>query len=163
MEKKKLNIKGIEYDFFYDENLNMWRVVEDSNFIEGQYIDLEIDLTNFNNQLDWQDVEEFIGTMKSNNPLYIERIEDAKTVLKSLFKTVNKGLYDENFHEYIEFNLSGIDFKGRCENVNLNNKFEYDYFFFPQYSKEPYKDIGSFVWRANFRDTLLLGVFCDRL
>jgi hypothetical protein len=163
MEKKKLNIKGSEYDFFYDERINMWRVIENSNFIEGQAIDLEIDLTNFTNQLDWKEVESFIESMRNNNLLCSESVEDAKEVLKSLFKSINKRVYDKDFFEYIEFNLSGIDFKGRCKNVNLGDKFEYDYFFFPQYTKEPYRDIGSFVWRANFRDTLLLGVYCDRI
>ncbi|WP_428225615.1 hypothetical protein [Flavobacterium sp.] len=163
MEKKKLNIKGIEYEFFYDERINMWRIIESPDFIEGQSIDLEIDLSNFTNPLDWLEVEKFIESMKNNNSLFIERIEDAKEVLKILFKTINKKSYDKNFYEDIEFNLSGIDFKGLCKNINLNDKFEYDYFFFPQYSKDPYRDIGSFVWRANFRDTLLLGVYCDRI
>jgi hypothetical protein len=163
MEKKKLNIKGIEYDFFYDESLKMWRVIESPNFIDGESIDMEIDLKNFDNILEWEDVEKFIKSIKNNNSIYIERIEDAKKVLKTLFKSINKDGYDNDFYEHVEFNLSGIDFKGFCKNVNLIDKFEYDYFFFPSYSKDPYRDIGSFVWRANFRDTLLLGVFCDRL
>jgi hypothetical protein len=163
MQKKKLNIKGNEYDFFYDNSINMWRVIENSNFIDGQTIDLEIDLVNFNNQLNWQEVEKFIESIKNNNALHSERIKDAKEVLKTLFKTINKAGYDNDFFEYIEFNLSGIDFKGYSKNVNLGDKFEFDYFFFPQYSKDPYRDIGSFVWRANFRDTLLLGVYCDRI
>ncbi|MFQ3577073.1 MAG: hypothetical protein SNJ77_11625 [Cytophagales bacterium] len=163
MEKKKLNIKSIEYDFFYDESNNMWRVIESPNLIVGQYIDLEIDLANFPTQLNWHEVERFIESLKNNHSLYSERIEDAKEVLKSLYKSINKGVNEKEFFEHVEFNLSGIDFKGRCKNVNLNDKFEYDYFFFPQYSKDPYRDIGSFVWRANFRDTLLLGVYCDRI
>ena len=141
----------------------MWRVIESPDFIDGQSIDLEIDLSNFANTLDWQEVEKFIGSIKNNNSLYIESIEDAKAVLKTLFKTINKKGYDKDFYEHIEFNLSGIDFKGLWKNINLNDKFEYDYFFFPQYSKDPYQDIGSYVWRANFRDTLLLGVYCDRI
>ena len=163
MEKKKLNVKGIEYHFFYDDEISMWRIIEETGLIDGHSIDLEIDLSNFTNPLDWQEVEKFIESMKNNNSLFIERIEDAKEVLKILFKTINKKSYDKNFYEDIEFNLSGIDFKGLCKNINLNDKFEYDYFFFPQYSKDPYRDIGSFVWRANFRDTLLLGVYCDRI
>lgn len=163
MENKKLNIQGVEYNFFYDEHLNMWRVIESPNFFDGQSIDMEIDLANINNSFDWQEVEKFIVSIKNNNSLCLERIEDAKAVLKTLFKTINKNGYDKDFFDYIEFNLSGIDFKGYCKNVNLGDKFEYDYFFFPQYSKDPYKDIGSFVWRANFRDALLLGVYCDRI
>jgi hypothetical protein len=163
MENKKLNIQGVEYDFFYDEHLNMWRVIENPNFFDGQFIDMEIDLANINNSFDWQEVEKFIVSIKNNNSFCLERMEDAKEVLKSLFKSINKGVYDKGFFEHIEFNLSGIDFKGYCKNVNLGDKFEYDYFFFPRYSKDPYKDIGSFVWRANFRDTLLLGVYCDRI
>lgn len=139
MEKKKLSIKGDEYDFFYDDRNNMWRVIENSSIIKGQVIDLEIDLTNFTGQLDWQEVERFIESMKNNNSLHSERIEDAKEVLQSFFKSINKGVYDNIFFEHIKFNLSGIYFKGSCKNVNLIDKFEYDYFFFPQYSKDPYQ------------------------
>jgi len=163
MKKKQIIVNGIEYDFLYDENLNMWRIIENPNFIEGNSIDMEIDLSNFANHLDWQEVGNFIESMKNNNPLYIERIDDAKQVLKALFQSINKKGYDSDFFNYIEFNLSGIDYKGNCKIVNMKYHFEYDYFFFPQYTKEPYRDIGSFVWRANFRDTLLLGVFCDRI
>lgn len=48
----------------------MWRVIENPNFIDGQSIDLEIDLSNFANTLDWQEVEKFIGSIKNNNSLY---------------------------------------------------------------------------------------------
>lgn len=163
MERKKLNIKGIEYDFFYDEHNNMWRVIDNPNIIDGQSIDLEIDLVNFENQIDWEEVSKFIESVKNNNPLYSERIKDAKKVLNTLFNTINKEVYKDDFFEHIEFKLSGIDFKGYSKNINLRVKFEFDYFFFPQYLKDPYRDIGSFVWRANFRDTLLLGVYCDRI
>lgn len=163
MEKKKLNITGNQYDFFYDEHITMWRVVESPNFIEGQVIDFEIDLLNFTNQLDWNEVESFIELLRKNNSLYRGRIEEAKEVLKSLYRVINIGSHDKDLVEHVEFNLSGIDFKGRCKNINLSDEFEYDYFFFPQYSKDPYRDIGSFVWRANFRDNLLLGVYCDRI
>jgi len=67
------------------------------------------------------------------------------------------------FFDHIEFKLTGIDYHGSCKVVNMENCFVYDLFFFPFYKKGPLRDIGSFVWRANFRDTLLLGVYCDRI
>lgn len=163
MEKKKIVTNNTEYEFFYDENLNMWRILENPNFIEGYSVDMEIELTNFVGGIDWQKTVGFIELLRNNNSLLIERITDAKIVLKSLFATINKKSYDADFLNYIEFNLSGIDFKGNCKIVNLEQQFEYDYFFFPQYTKDPYRDIGSFVWRANFRDMILLGVYCDRI
>ena len=163
MEKKTLNIKGFEYEFFYDEQINTWRIIESQSIIDGYILDIEINLTNYNAVFNWQEIEKFIESLKNNNSLYVERIADAKEVLKSLFKSINKKVYDNDFFNYFEFNISGIDFKGYCNNINLNDKFEYDCFFFTQYTKEPYRDIGSFVWRANFRDTLLLGVYCDRM
>ena len=90
MEKKQIKVKNIEYDFFYDENLNMWRIIESPNFIEGHYIDMEIDLGNFTSGLDWLEVEKFIETMKNNNSLYVDRINDSKQVLKALFHSINK-------------------------------------------------------------------------
>ena len=39
----------------------------------------------------------------------------------------------------------------------------YDYFLFPKFVDDPYHDVGSYTWKANFRDTLLLGVYCDRI
>lgn len=163
MEKKRIIANNTEYEFFYDESLNMWRILENSNFIEGYSLDMEIELTNFVGGIDWGKTAGFIELLQSNNSLLIERIADAKKVLKSLFETINKKSYDADFFNYIEFNMSGIDFKGNCNIVNLEQQFEYDFFFFPQYTKEPYRDIGSFVWSANFRDMLLLGVYCDRI
>lgn len=162
MEKKQIRVKEVEYEFFYDENLNMWRIIESPYLIENHSIDVEIDLGNFKSALDWQDVVKFIGSIKNNHALYVERLNDSKQVLKSLFHSINKN-YDDDFMSHVEFNLSGIDFKGNCEIVNLEDRFLFDYFFFPQYTKDPSKDIGSFVWRANFRDTLLLGVYCERI
>jgi hypothetical protein len=118
---------------------------------------------NFKSSLNWEELAAFIESMKRNSLLYKERINDAKQVLKSLFKSINKKAYDVDFFERIEFNLSGIDYKGKCKIVNLEDRFMYDCFFFPQYTKDPQRDIGSFVWRANFRDTLLLGVYCERI
>lgn len=162
MEKKQIKVGDFEYDFSYDKSLNMWRVIESSDVIEGHSIDIEIDLGNFTTPMDWTKVEKFIELVRNNNKLYIERISDAKQVLKTLFQSINKN-YSQEFIEQIEFILSGIDFKGNCKIVNLEDRFIYDYFFFPVYTKEPYRDIGSFVWRANFRDSLLLGVYCNRL
>jgi hypothetical protein len=163
MEMKIIEVNNVEYEFFFDEDLNMWRITDNPNFIEGFSIDMEIELSNFVGGIEWQKTVKFIELLRTNNPLFIERVNDAKIVLKSLFATINKKTYDVNFLNHIEFYLSGIDFKGTCKIANLEEKFEYDCFFFPQYATDPYHDIGSFVWRANFRDTLLLGVYCDRI
>lgn len=163
MEKKNITVNNTEFSFFYDENLNMWRIIESPNFIEGYSIDMEIDMENLTNPMNWKELERFIESMNNNNSLYKERVFDAQQVLKSLYKSINKNVYGNDFFDHIEFNLSGIDYKGNCKIVNLEDRFIYDYFFFPQYTKDPYRDIGSFVWRANFRDTLLLGVYCDRM
>jgi hypothetical protein len=163
MEKKVIVVNDIRYEFFFDENLNMWRIIENPNLINNLEIDLEIDLENLNGIIDWSHVIKFIEFILNNKSKLIERIEDAKNVLLALFKSINKDIYDDDFFNQIEFNLSGIDYKASCKIVNMEDRFEYDYFFFPQNTKDPYRDIGSFVWRANFRDTLLLGVYCDRI
>jgi hypothetical protein len=163
MEKKVLEANGYKFEFLLDEQSNIWRTIQTPYLIEGQSIDLEIDLANFTNALNWEEIVKFIVSIKSNNKLRAERIGDAKEVLKTLFKSINRNVYDEDFFNHLDFNLTGIDFRGRCKNVNLSHQFEYDYFFFPHYTKDPYRDIGAFVWRANFREALLLGVYCDRI
>lgn len=148
------------FEFFFDENLNMWRLIENQNLIPGYFIDLEIDLKFFSNNLSWNEVEEFFDflffKMNSHN-----NIKDSQQLLFSQFCIINKS-YDEALLKNIVFNISGINFKGYSKNVNLLDKFEYDLFFYPQNIENPYQDIGSYVWKANFRENLLLGVYCDR-
>lgn len=163
MKKKKIIANNFEFEFFFDENLEMWRIIETPNIILNNNIDIEIDLSKIGKNIDWEVVIKFIEFIKTNNILFNERIEDAQTLLKSFFTIVNKNIYSETFLEDIEFRISGIDFLGFSNQINLKNNFVFDLFFFPIYRKDEYQDIGVFTWRANFRDLLLLGVFCDRI
>lgn len=88
-----------------------------------------------------------------------KNISDAKEVLLALFKTIYKNTFDDEILENIDFNFVGIDFKGFSQ--NYQDKFNYDFQFFPFYKKDQYKDIGAFLWKAFFRDRLLLGVYSD--
>lgn len=161
--KKELFINDITYDFFFDEGNNMWRLIDNKNLIDGNSVDLEIDLGNLAEGIKWDEIEKFIKFISSDKAKVFQNIRDARTVLQSFYRVINKDVYDHRFFDNIHFNITGIDYKGHPKNVNLINSFEYDYFFFPQYTKDIYRDIGSFVWRVNFRDNLLLGVYCDRL
>ena len=67
MEKKKIVTNNTEYEFFYDESLNMWRILENPNFIEGYSIDMEIELTNFVGGVDWQKIVGFIELLQNNS------------------------------------------------------------------------------------------------
>lgn len=160
MERRSIVRNGKSFEFFFDDHLNMWRLIESQFLINGYNIDLEIDLKKINHQLSWKEIEDFIDYLSLNKKVF-ENIADAEKLLNVYFSIINK-TYDVDFLKNVVFILSGIDYKGYCSNVNLLDKFEYDLLFFPQYSKDPLRDIGSFVWRASFRDTLLLGVSCDR-
>ncbi len=131
--------------------------------LENTLIDFEIDLIHFDNGVIWNDVEKFIELIKRDVNKTLENIDDAKSVLLILFQKIYANTFPSEVLQNIDFIISGIDFKGCCKNINLQDKFEYDYFFFPCYINDKSKDIGSFVWRASFRDKLLLGVFCERL
>ena len=161
MERKNIIRDSKSFEFFLDENLNMWRLLESPFLITDRSIDLEIDLRNIKGDLSWKEIEDFIDYLSLSKKV-TDNITDAQRLLHTYFSVINK-TYDIDFLKDIVFNLSGIDYKGYCNNVNLSDKFEYDLFFFPQYAKDIHRDVGSFVWRANFRDTLLLGVYCDRL
>jgi hypothetical protein len=161
--KKAIIVNGNNFEFGYDENLRIWRILESPHIIDGLTIDVEIDMANVGDGMDWSQVVKFLDFLQNNKAKIVERIEDAKRVLVMLFRTINKDVYDHEFMRHLKFNVAGIDYKGLCKLANMENYFEYDYFFFPQYELDRYRDIGSFIWRATFRDTLLLGVSCDRM
>lgn len=163
MINKNISINGLDFDFIFYEHLNMWRIIESPNFITGYKIDIEIDLKYFTNGLDWDEITRFIQLLKDKMSLFTEGISESKRVLKCFFKSIYNNAYDNEFFHLIDFNLTGIDFRGNCTIKNLEQSFDFHFFFFPKYLKDPYKDIGAFTWRAIFRDTLLLGVYCDRI
>jgi hypothetical protein len=162
-EIKHITVNGIKYEFWFDERLNMWRILENRSLVDYYAIDVEIDLAHSGGIIDWDQIADFIEFITSSRQIVNDNITGAQFVLGSLFKTIYKGAFDDNFFNDVVFNLSGIDYKGLCKNINLKNSFEYDFFFFPQFKKNINEDISTYVWRANFRDTLLLGVYCDRI
>jgi len=161
--KKEIILNGIPYVFYFSEELNLWRVIESDKIISSHTIDLEIDLNNLKKNIDWNEIDSFISFLKSHNEKIIENIKDAEEVLLNLFKIIYKKSFTKEIKSNISFRLSGIDYKSYCRIINMEKDFEYDFFFFPYNSKNEYQDIGSFVWRANFRNLLLLGVYCDRI
>jgi len=97
MENKTITVNNNEFNFLFDENLNMWRVIESSNLIGGNVIDLEIDLKNVDNILDWNSVIKFIQLLNNCSNILNERVQDASSVLNSLFKSINRKAYEEFF------------------------------------------------------------------
>lgn len=141
----------------------MWRVIESDRLLGDTPIDLEIDLKHFKSELQWNDVEEFLLFLSNNYERLLGLTEDAKIVLLALFQRIYRDTYSKEELGNVHFNLTGIDFKGHCQNINLADEFDFDLFFFPYFTDDVHRDIGSFVWRANFRNGLLLGVYCDRI
>lgn len=160
---KELIVKNVAFKFEFIEDINLWRISENSNLIEGSVIDLEIDLGNHNNSLDWSKVEDFIKYIMTHNDVYKDRIIRSKEVLKSLFSSIYIDTYNLNFLDNIDFNLVSINYKGNCDNVNLKDEYIFDFQFYPASVSDSYKDLGAFVWEANFRNIQLLGVYCDML
>ena len=123
--KKEIVVQQNKYNFFLFEEFNIWRCIENSNFIHGFEIDLEIESEHF----EWSDIENFIIFINDNPPLKLKNIESSKCVLKQYFKEV----YKENsiINERIDFKLVSIIYKGFCKNINL------------LYGKPKYKNIPS--------------------
>ena len=155
--KKEIVVQQNKYNFFLFEEFNIWRCIENSNFIHGFEIDLEIESEHF----EWSDIENFIIFINDNPPLKLKNIESSKCVLKQYFKEV----YKENsiINERIDFKLVSIIYKGFCKNINLKNQFEYDFVFYPIIVDKPNEVIGNHNWHSNFRNNLFLGVHCDRI
>jgi hypothetical protein len=156
--KKEIIIQGINYEFWFDEELNMWRIRGNNSLIDSHTIDLEIDLANLGGTIDWIEIADFISSILGNRSAVNENIKNAQLVLWSYYKTIHKKAFDEEFFQDVAFDLTGIDYKGKKANTD---SFMYDYFFFPQYLKDIYRDIGSVPYRANFRGQLFLGIYCD--
>lgn len=161
--KKEILIDENNVEFFYDEDLNMWRLIETPHILEDTLIDFEIDLIHFENDVIWKDVENFIKIIKRDMNKNFKNIDDAKSILLILFQKIYANTFSSEILQNIDFTVSGIDYKGFCKNINLQDKYEYDYFFFPYCINDESRDVGTFVWRASFRDKLLFGVFCDQL
>jgi hypothetical protein len=156
---KNIVVEGVSFEFFLDRDTHMWRLIDCSDLLPSCTLDIEISLSNFNNGINWNDVEGFIRFFKNESRLVYNGVEQAKMLLKSFFALTYKDAFNPQDLADIEFSLSGIDFKGHCGIEK--EKFHYDMFFFPYNKVDKYKDIGALTWRAFFRDALLLGVYCD--
>lgn len=97
MEKKIITVKEREFEFFFDENSNMWRIIETPHIIQNHSIDIEVDLKNLDGEMDWNLTELFIGFIKDNILVISEGIGDAKRVLLSLFESIYKKTYEKDF------------------------------------------------------------------
>jgi len=159
MRKEKIIINNTDFEFFFDERLNMWRIIENSSIIEGYTIDIEIDLKNQEESFEIVQISLFVEYLKSNREIICLNVNDAKVVLLGLFQTLYKNTFDQEVLNNIDFNFVGIDYKGYSK--TYPGKFKYDFQFYPFYKKDQYRDIGAFLWRAFFRDRLLLGVYSD--
>lgn len=159
MIKEIIAVNSNDFEIFFDERLNMWRIIESKDIITNYTLDIEIDLKNLNGEFEISQIAPFLEYIQSNKEIMYKNISDAKEVLLALFKTIYKNTFDDEILENIDFNFVGIDFKGFSQ--NYQDKFNYDFQFFPFYKKDQYKDIGAFLWKAFFRDRLLLGVYSD--
>ncbi|HRG53183.1 MAG TPA: hypothetical protein PLL00_10135 [Bacteroidia bacterium] len=158
--KKRITVNSIDFEFFFDERLNMWRILENKNVLDGFTLDIEIDLKNFKQKdFEMAQIQSFLEYLHKNKSIIDRNLEDAKKVLLSFFQKLYANVFDKDVLENIDFNFVGIDFKGYSG--NYNNMFEYDFQFFPYYIKDTDKDIGTFLWKAMFRNGLLLGVYSD--
>lgn len=159
MKKESIKVTNREFEFFLDERLNMWRIIENPNIIDGYTVDIEIDLKNQEESFDITQISPFIDYVMINKELIYRNVNDAKVVLLGLFQTLYKNTFDQEILDNIDFNFVGIDYKGYSK--TYPEKFKYDFQFFPFYKKDQLKDIGAFLWKAFFRDRLLLGVYSD--
>jgi hypothetical protein len=159
--KKNIVFRGKNYDFFWDDNTQIWRLINCENVLSGYVLDVEIELSNFSESVDWRDVEKLFSFFNQNSVLVNQRIMEAQGLLKHFFEIVYKDSIDAQTLFNIDFSLSGIDFKGRCKIDK--DKYLFDMFFFPKNSVDIHEDIGAFAWRVHFRDALLLGVYCDHI
>ena len=160
---KTITIKGVAYELWLDERLNMWRMIESKLLIDNYAVDLEIDIANLDGVVNWTEIANFIQYIAYDRQRVNKNIEAAQFALNAFFTALYREVDDEPFLDldHIVFELAGIDYKGRCKNSNQKNSIEYDFFFCPRYVKDPYRDIGTCPWRAIFRDQLLLGVCRD--
>lgn len=159
MKKEKITINTNDFEFFFDDRLNMWRILENENIIRGYTLDIEIDLKNQNDEFELPQISLFLEYLHSNKEIMLENVNRAKVVLLALFQIIYKDTFDKEILDNIDFNFVGIDFKGYSQ--NHQGKFDYDFQFFPFYKNDPHKDIGTFLWKAFFRDRILLGVYSD--
>ena len=100
---KKLVVNNNEFEFFFDEELNMWRLIDTMSIIYNEKIDLEINLGNIEGNIDWNEINEFIVFFLDKQSLVNHRIREAKNVLVSLFKEIFKGAYTPDFFKF--FNI----------------------------------------------------------
>lgn len=159
MKKEKIIVNNSDFEFFFDERLNMWRIIENPNIIEGYTLDIEIDLKNQEESFDITQISSFVEYIKSNQEIIYQNINDAKFVLLSFFQTLYRNTFDKEVLNNIDFNFVGIDYKGHSK--TYPEKFRYDFQLYPFYKNDQYKDIGAFLWKAFFRDRFLLGVYAD--
>jgi len=159
--KRELIIDGVTYCFFYDKDLNLWRTVANTNLILRHEIDLEIDLNLLKNNLNWEEIKDFIAFIRNTNyKTKNANVTKSKIALHGLFKGVYRDSLSEKIKSNIDFDLSGIAYKNATKS-SIGWVYEYELLFFPYNSTDMSMDIGSFAWHAKFRGNVLYGVYCD--
>lgn len=158
---KELFVNNIVYTFFYTEDLNLWRLIEDNNLLSGYKIDLEVDLNSLEKSINWDEINDFISYLqRRNDKINNDIIEKSSIALKGLFNSIYTNSLTKEVKSNIEFELSGIDYKKTIKS-RFDNEYEYDLFFFPYNTIDRNMDVGSFVWRVKIRGNILYGVNCD--
>jgi hypothetical protein len=75
--KKNIVFRGKNYDFFWDDNTQIWRLINCENVLSGYVLDVEIELSNFSESVDWRDVEKLFSFFNQNSVLVNQRIMEA--------------------------------------------------------------------------------------
>ena len=107
--KKRITVNSIDFEFFFDERLNMWRILENKNVLDGFTLDIEIDLENFKQKdFEMAQIQSFLEYLHKNKSIIDRNLEDAKKVLLSFFQKLYGNVFDKEVLENIDFNLRVI-------------------------------------------------------
>ena len=154
---KSIVVKGVAFEFGFDEGSNIWRVWGCKSILNEHAVDLEVDLNNFpDNSFNWDHIQSFLDYLVSNQEGATENTIAGQHVLHALLKEVGKPAFTEDDLNNIQFEPGMIDFKGVRQ--SFSSQYKYDIVFSPFDQRNEYRDLGSTVWRASFVSNQLAGV-----
>lgn len=161
MEEKKLLINDNEYVFTYSPDSDRWGISE-CDVVKGHLLEFGISMKQFpESSFWWEDVAAFISYLRERNSWLVEKIVAAKVPLLALCRAFFKDGIDDEQDRHIDLEAVGIDYKGHRKSITGEREFCYDICYSLYDVRDPYEDMGMFIWRAVFVGEQISGVEFD--
>ncbi|SHM83354.1 hypothetical protein [Chitinophaga sp. CF418] len=161
MEEIVLNIDDKAYVFTVSHDAKNWHSPE-SDIVAGHLLEFLINIEQTRDALfSWEDVAAFISNVHKHNSWYVERIAAAKGPVLGLCRSFFKDGIDEEQDRHLDLDPGIIEYKGYSTTAAGERVYHYAIHYLLSDARDPYEDMGMYLWCAAFAGGRITGVKFD--